>query len=794
MKVFSKSAGSNLDLWGVEINGKRGYIPKECIRESKVFTKDLKYLVSTESTTIESSIVPSIPEVLEKNEIKADSVKQPFEVVDGTTIFLPPEDTISPSSTKSNLQTTALPPLVPQDNIISINNENLKKDTVKEVIADNDITKKVIEKEVPATDDSLADKVLSTFSSWLSEDFGNQTSTDEEEEDEEEDEGDLSEEDEEYDEDEDVTDAFQQNKIKDDKQEGEKKLEQKVENIDLGINKQIHQKESNVASEIVNNNNFNKVDDVQGTEFIKQNFIQHHIMELTKKTDDKNERASKSIEVTTENLNMEVPKPLKEELGTVNQQTITSVESEKAQPSSESISIENDQEEIPVEEMRKADAILPGKTANVETNLNSFEYNTAKIQESSANTIKYDQAKDISENDIVVVTPGKETLNLDMIKDSIQSKDIADEKNQEYTEKTSIKNDPKILQVKEITKTEDTVKVSEHETSNMNIFQDSVQIDDVSIKNIQESSESTTEAIKMNTVRDSVQPKDVAKEKSQDYTETAFIKKDPVILQVQEITTTEDIVKVPENEVSNKIDDVPIKTMQQSSEMITNDQKTEITVKIPEKDALNIEDLDQSKHMDTDASLLDIDALNKEASLSINVQTNTEPAQAVANDQETNKINEITNNENIETIHHETEVDESNKSEGLLAGVLSLFSSAETENYSPGVLEQLETNTVEQNAVHDGSETKIIDSDTIPSSIDIANESNNVESEYSNNNKYEINEDIKTSADVSTTERKDEVQKGGVWNMLYKEPDDKFVESNADVLISTKADGKFLFL
>nr|XP_045582084.1 transport and Golgi organization protein 1-like isoform X1 [Procambarus clarkii] len=47
--VYSKEAGSREDLWGVEIKGKRGYVPKQYVRENKLFIKDLKYKVPTEA-------------------------------------------------------------------------------------------------------------------------------------------------------------------------------------------------------------------------------------------------------------------------------------------------------------------------------------------------------------------------------------------------------------------------------------------------------------------------------------------------------------------------------------------------------------------------------------------------------------------------------------------------------------------------------------------------------------------------------------------------------------------------
>ncbi|XP_042212360.1 transport and Golgi organization protein 1-like isoform X2 [Homarus americanus] len=46
--VYSKEAGERKDLWGVKIKGKRGYVPKQYIREKKIFKIDLDYEVPTE--------------------------------------------------------------------------------------------------------------------------------------------------------------------------------------------------------------------------------------------------------------------------------------------------------------------------------------------------------------------------------------------------------------------------------------------------------------------------------------------------------------------------------------------------------------------------------------------------------------------------------------------------------------------------------------------------------------------------------------------------------------------------
>merc|ERR1712002_519547 len=48
VKIFSKGAGSNPDLWGVMIDGRRGYINKGHLQEQRVYARDLKFTVPTE--------------------------------------------------------------------------------------------------------------------------------------------------------------------------------------------------------------------------------------------------------------------------------------------------------------------------------------------------------------------------------------------------------------------------------------------------------------------------------------------------------------------------------------------------------------------------------------------------------------------------------------------------------------------------------------------------------------------------------------------------------------------------
>ncbi|XP_018406218.1 PREDICTED: transport and Golgi organization protein 1 isoform X1 [Cyphomyrmex costatus] len=142
VKVFSKGSGKRTDLWGVEINGKRGFAPKSFLKEYKVLKRDLLYevpvykfngevnkvqsdkLESTEKESSESHTVlknelsqddnetpslKSIDEGIESHTINADSVSPSYEVIDGTTVYFENNPSVQPSSVSEVARTTALP-------------------------------------------------------------------------------------------------------------------------------------------------------------------------------------------------------------------------------------------------------------------------------------------------------------------------------------------------------------------------------------------------------------------------------------------------------------------------------------------------------------------------------------------------------------------------------------------------------------------------------------------------------------------------------------------------------------
>ncbi|XP_078048255.1 transport and golgi organization 1 isoform X2 [Augochlora pura] len=130
--VYSKEAGTRKDLWGIEVDGKRGYVSKTFLRESKVYHKDLKYEVPIESTfqiynksnkklqsnkvtdklkpvtkNVEASGVPTTVDVKSTEKLPNNAVPL-YEVIDGTTIHVNP----TKSSTEQTLATKVIQPAI----------------------------------------------------------------------------------------------------------------------------------------------------------------------------------------------------------------------------------------------------------------------------------------------------------------------------------------------------------------------------------------------------------------------------------------------------------------------------------------------------------------------------------------------------------------------------------------------------------------------------------------------------------------------------------------------------------
>lgn len=124
--IFSKSAGSDENLWGAEINGKRGYIPKNLVREIKKI-KQPSILVDTElSNALNNQQVPSKEDI-----VNPSKVKENFEVIDGTTVYMSTENSNIEENGKYSIETateTLDSPQVAIHESISILSENSSSD------------------------------------------------------------------------------------------------------------------------------------------------------------------------------------------------------------------------------------------------------------------------------------------------------------------------------------------------------------------------------------------------------------------------------------------------------------------------------------------------------------------------------------------------------------------------------------------------------------------------------------------------------------------------------------------
>lgn len=78
--IYSKEAGSVTNLWGAEINGRRGYVPKDHVKEYKILNKKIK-LVEGEKTD-----KPQVPNS-SKDDVKPDKPLKTFEIIDGTKFY-----------------------------------------------------------------------------------------------------------------------------------------------------------------------------------------------------------------------------------------------------------------------------------------------------------------------------------------------------------------------------------------------------------------------------------------------------------------------------------------------------------------------------------------------------------------------------------------------------------------------------------------------------------------------------------------------------------------------------------
>ncbi|XP_039491682.1 transport and Golgi organization protein 1 [Drosophila santomea] len=160
IRVLSKSAGSNRQLWGVDINGRRGYANKDFIMEKKILIKDKDLLfevpvvgpgspVQTSETPVkpvETPVQPVEPPV-QPVETPVQPVETPVQPVE--TPVQPVETTMQPvlnaSESTDDLATTTTSPLEVAVDSIVVEHDKLQDQQVPDPTAASKAPVQVIE-------------------------------------------------------------------------------------------------------------------------------------------------------------------------------------------------------------------------------------------------------------------------------------------------------------------------------------------------------------------------------------------------------------------------------------------------------------------------------------------------------------------------------------------------------------------------------------------------------------------------------------------------------------------------
>ncbi|KAJ0175480.1 hypothetical protein K1T71_008639 [Dendrolimus kikuchii] len=184
--VFMKSAGTNSDLWFVEIGDKTGFVNKQFLKETKILSRKPKFEFPLEDA------------LRKESEVQPDKVQKAHEVIEGTTIYttesiplteptpvppflpMPSPDVLPHEEEKTSIkESSEIDDTIPQHNsnennedpasnnseqeIEIVSNDNIpdenkeqevnKEDKTNENIPEGDLTYPTIEK--PETDESI---------------------------------------------------------------------------------------------------------------------------------------------------------------------------------------------------------------------------------------------------------------------------------------------------------------------------------------------------------------------------------------------------------------------------------------------------------------------------------------------------------------------------------------------------------------------------------------------------------------------------------------------------------------
>ncbi|XP_043252669.1 transport and Golgi organization protein 1 [Colletes gigas] len=170
--VYSKDAGNRTDLWGVEINGKRGYAPKNFLREYKILKKDLSFKVPIKQLSINNDNSDKIIQPKEDNvklksinddtkashaqtdNLNVESTKElsnnitvPYEIINETTLHLDDNESLTQENFGTEVdQTVDVPNVnnVVDTSVASSSNKEVDKTIFTD---DNKLPKEILNDE-----------------------------------------------------------------------------------------------------------------------------------------------------------------------------------------------------------------------------------------------------------------------------------------------------------------------------------------------------------------------------------------------------------------------------------------------------------------------------------------------------------------------------------------------------------------------------------------------------------------------------------------------------------------------
>ncbi|XP_046737936.1 transport and Golgi organization protein 1-like, partial [Diprion similis] len=168
VRIYSKEAGSRRDVWGAEIHGKRGYLPKHMVREQKILKTNLTYEVPTElfqqevSATDQTKVDVQQQDVGTDHQFQGNGSQQEVTTTDETKVDVPQQEVSTNDQFQGNglqqeVTTTDETKVdIPQQEV-STNDQFPRNDVQQEAGTNDQFQGNVPQQEVVTTDESTVD-------------------------------------------------------------------------------------------------------------------------------------------------------------------------------------------------------------------------------------------------------------------------------------------------------------------------------------------------------------------------------------------------------------------------------------------------------------------------------------------------------------------------------------------------------------------------------------------------------------------------------------------------------------